>query len=91
MFPLYTALIIIYIALVQINLNYGNELFPVNITEITIALLFLIFVPAFLIIWETIPLNKLCRKIIKGELTEYSDILSEYEKFEKKYKFFRKK
>lgn len=91
MFPLYTSLLIIYIALVQINQSIGNKFLPTGITEIALALLFLLFVPAFLIIWEIKPISILCKKIIKGELTVHEDILKEYEKIEKRNKLFWRK
>lgn len=90
-FPLYTALIIIYIALIQINQSVGSELFPTGLGEIIIALLFLLFAPAALIIWDVRPVNKLCKRIIKGELTTYEEILKEYKKIEKRNKFYRRK
>jgi len=84
--PLYTSMLIIYIALVQINQSIGSEILPTGITEIALALLFLLFAPAFLIIWEIKPISILCKKIIKGELTVHEDILKEYEKIEKRNK-----
>ena len=79
-------MLIIYIALVQINQSIGSEILPTGITEIALALLFLLFAPAFLIIWEIKPISILCKKIIKGELTVHEDILKEYEKIEKRNK-----
>jgi hypothetical protein len=87
MFPFYTALIIIYIALIQINQNVGSELLPTGFNDIVLALLFLLFVPAIIVIWDIRPINKLCKQIVMGELTTHEEILKEYEKIEKRYKF----
>jgi len=91
MFPLLTAMLIIYIALIQLNQSVGSELLPVSIKNITIFLFCIIFVFAFVIGLETKPLRKLLKKIVKEELTTYEEIFQEYQKIQERDKIRRRK
>lgn len=89
MFPFCTILLIMHITLVQINLSFGSELFPMGLEEITIALLFLVIFFAVMIAWSTRPLGKLCRRIVEGKLTTHEKILKEYEKIRDRNRLYR--
>lgn len=89
--PLYTALIIIFIALIQMNQSVGSELLPTNLEDITFALFFILISFAFVVAWEIRPLRKLCKRIVKGDITIYEEILREYIKIEEKQKLYRKR
>jgi len=84
LFPLYSAILIMYIALIQINQSVGSDLFPTDLGGITAALFFLIFAPAVIVAWDIRPVRKLLKKIMKGELKNHEEILVEYEKIEKR-------
>ena len=77
-FPLLTAYLVIAIALIQINLQLGEDQMPTSVEGITVFLLAILLFLLFVIGIVTAPISRLQKRIIKGELKHHSEILEVY-------------
>jgi len=83
-FPFLTAYLVITIAVVQINLQLGEDQMPTSVGGISLFLLAMLFIVVFLVGSITLPYSRLQKRIIKGQLTNHIEILKAYEEIEKK-------
>ena len=76
--PLIAAYLVIMIAVIQINLQLGEDIMPTTTSEISIFLISMFFLVMFFVGIGVGPYARLQKRIIKGELTNHNEILKVY-------------